>query len=41
MMKLLLGLLIGGGIALTWVSIVEKEEQKKKSEWERLERKLP
>lgn len=41
MTKLILGILIGAGIATTWLSIVEKEERKKEAEWEKWERKLP
>lgn len=41
MAKLILGLFIGAGIALTWVSIVEVEERKKSAEMERWRSKLP
>lgn len=40
-MKIILGLLIGAGIAVTWLSIVEIEERKKKSAWEKWTSKLP
>lgn len=40
-MKIILGLFIGAGIALTWVSIVEKEEQKKRALYEKWINKLP
>ena len=41
MMKFVLGLLIGAGIAFTVLAIIEKEEQRKLNEWEEWRRKLP
>ena len=41
MTQFILGLFIGGGIALTWLSIVEKEEQKKRAEMEKVEVRFP
>lgn len=41
MTQFILGLLFGGGVALTWICIVEKEEQKKRAEMEKWEVRLP
>lgn len=41
MTKLILSILIGIGSVFTALAIVEKEEQKKLSNWEKWERRLP
>lgn len=41
MAKIILGIFIGAGIALSWVSIIEKEEQKKIDRWNEWKDKLP
>lgn len=44
MAQFILGILVGAGIAFTGLALVEIEENKKRSEWEKYEewrRKLP
>lgn len=41
MTKILLGILIGAGIAFSVLSIWEKEEQKRLDDWEDWRNKLP
>jgi len=41
MMKFILGLLIGAGLAFTVLALWEKEERKKQSEYEKWRAKLP
>lgn len=41
MAKLILGILIGAGLAFTVLALIEKDEQKKLDDWERWESKLP
>lgn len=41
MTKLILGILIGAGLAFTVLALIEKDEQKKLDDWEEWRRKLP